>query len=93
MLGKHRTAYDYLAEIMRACSEPIGITALCYKTKSHYSVVSKWLKLATNHRLIDCQEKKHQTTVKGHRFLQKWDELQTFLKEEVKNEHLSGIRG
>jgi len=86
MFLQRRTSYDNLVSTVQGCVKPIGKTDLYYKLKTSFDVFNRWLNLAMRYRLIEdvgeptCS--KFQITAKGAKFLEKWAELQNFLKEE-----------
>jgi len=82
MLGKRRTSYDILHEIVEDCKEPIGKTDLYHKLKTQFGLLEHWTGVALELELIQLHGNMYQTTIKGHEFLQKWAELQTILSRE-----------
>jgi len=82
MLGKRRTYYDIVVEIVNTCQTPIGKTDLYYKIKTQFSLFELWLNTSLRFKLIKNVGSKYHTTGKGINFLKAWAGLQTFLKEE-----------
>jgi len=83
LIERRRNAYDFIAQITQICKDPTGKTALYHAVKTAYRAFERWLNKAIQLKLIQpMEDNTFQTTIKGHEFLKKWAELQTFLKEE-----------
>jgi len=84
LFGKRRNPYDFLFEITQACRFPATKTDIYHIVKTTYEDFQRWLNVALQVKLIEAtaQGNKYLITQKGHGFLTKWQELQTFLKEE-----------
>jgi len=50
--------------------------------QTSYGVLKRTVDLAQHFKLIENKANKYQTTEKGINFMNRWDELQNFLKEE-----------
>jgi len=82
MLGQRRNVYDIIVEIVEGCLEPTAKTNLYYKIKTSGDVLYRLINTAIRFKLIKNIGNKYQTTQKGKEFLERWAQLQTFLKEE-----------
>jgi len=82
MLGKNRTAYDLVQEIVEACLQPSTLFDLFHKIKTSYTILNDRLNIALHFRLVENLGEKYRATQKGINFLNAWANVQTFLKEE-----------
>jgi len=83
LLGKRRSPYDFVFEIVHGCEEPIGKTDLYHIIKTAYADFERWLNTAIRFKLIEeVLGNQYHTTQKGRDFLKAWERLQTFLTEK-----------
>jgi predicted transcriptional regulator len=80
LLGKRRSPYDFLFEIVQACRFPAGKTDLYHIIRTTHGDFERWLNVAMQLKLIEVVNDKYHPTQKGENFLTAWQEiLQTFL--------------
>jgi predicted transcriptional regulator len=73
MTRKHRNRIEICASILNiAASESPGVTKLMNTTYLSYSHLSSYLKILTEHRLLeyDNQDKSFKVSMKGRKFLE-----------------------
>jgi len=85
LLCGRRTTYDTLALILEKISQDsanITVTRLFYKMETSYGILKQGLNNALRFKLAELRDKRYHITPKGLAFLETWEKLQTFLKEE-----------
>ena len=82
---ERRTRLQVLVEILENCGERMMKTDIMYKTRTIHSIFSEVLREAHRFGLVNRTQHKYHTTPKGKRFLEKWWELQAFLKRSSRN--------
>jgi len=83
LLGKRRTSYEFIVQMVKACLRPIGKTELYYIIKTRHTDFERWLDKAIGFRLIENVDNKLRATEKGINFLNAWAEVQTFLRKNM----------
>ena len=87
---ERRTRLQVLVEILEVCREKTMKTDIMYKTKTMYRIFNDVLTKAGQYGLVKKNRSRHRhkysTTLKGQQFLEKYQELQTFLKRGKPNE-------
>ena len=83
---ERRTRLQILVEILEICREKTMKPDIMYKTKMVHSIFNEVLTKADQYGLVKKNRSRHchkySTTPKGQHFLEKYQELQTFLKTE-----------
>ena len=84
LLNSRRDRLQIFAEILDLCRKPQTKTRVMYETNLSYTMLQDCLKKLQNQGLLEVHhsEVKYATTEKGLQFLQRWVELQQFLKIE-----------
>jgi len=83
LLSKHRTTYDILASLLEKISkDSASITQLFYKMGTSYRILKNSVDIAIRFKLAQKRGSDYHITRKGLAFLETWEKLQTFLKEE-----------
>jgi len=79
---KRRTRLELLVEVLQACIKPAMKTEILYKVRAIHTILSQVLSEAHRKSLVNKSRNRYHITAKGLSFLNKWQELQAFLKEE-----------
>jgi len=84
LLNSRRDRLQIFAEILDLCRKPQTKTRVMYETNLSYAMLQDCLMKLQNKGLLEVHHSKtkYATTEKGLEFLQRWAELQQFLKIE-----------